>query len=225
MWDIKSLPANPSLPKSEQTQCSASPYMSYAPVPSPLWSPSHWCPPAGLVQEGRRYSMCRLSSAEERSTSLIPLTVSLLMQLSLWLSFTNVNMCFLGMCHMEVLQLFFCCSGHVWSWVTLALLTQLALRHYGNCWYLRTWSTSCHLWHLACQCWHKDFCTQLEFWCYFLRVLILTRVIHFTDCCGTAGRVMWHKSCGSASCFMGHTSTMRKGAALQGMSLFLNVTS
>lgn len=35
-------------------------------------------------------------------------------------------------CDMEVLQLFFCWSGCVWSWVTLALVIQLALRSYGN---------------------------------------------------------------------------------------------
>lgn len=57
------------------------------------------------------------------------------------------------------------------------------------------------------------------------RALIPTRAVLFTDCCGATGTAMWPKSHGSASCFMGHRSMMRKGAAVQGMALFSNVTS
>lgn len=58
-----------------------------------------------------------------------------------------------------------------------------------------------------------------------LQVFILTRSVLLTDCSGAAGTAMWHKSYGSASCFMGHRITMRKGAEVQGMALFSNVTS
>lgn len=58
-----------------------------------------------------------------------------------------------------------------------------------------------------------------------LWVLVPTRAILFTECCGAAGTAMWHKSCGSAPCFMGHRSTMRNGAAIWGMAFFSNVTS
>lgn len=40
--------------------------------------------------------------ADERSTSLSPLIVSLLTQLGLWLNFIAASMCFLSMHHVEV---------------------------------------------------------------------------------------------------------------------------
>lgn len=58
-----------------------------------------------------------------------------------------------------------------------------------------------------------------------LQVFIPARSVLLTDCSGAAGTAMWHKSCGSASCFMGHRITMRKGEAVQGTALFSNVTS